>query len=422
MHRNKIRIKNFGPIKEGYTENKDGFFSVNNLTVFIGDQGSGKSTVAKLISTFLWIEKAFMRGDYNPSTFTTKEFIDLCKNQQLQEYFTERSELEFKGKAFSFMYTHSSNTFKIKKGKTEAYIRPKIMYIPSERNLISVIENAEKVQKLPPMLQEMIEELASAKKNYLQNEFKLLLPYYNVVFDKSSMKIFIKEKKYNSIVPLSHASSGLQSLVPLSIITNYLSDNNTKNLLLKLKDLSKYEKDNILEIIKNKIKDVPAIEDIVKSFFTSGIPNEVLSLKIVELTETLQPYINSCFINIVEEPEQNLFPASQVVILNDLIMNLNKASNNLLIITTHSPYILSAINNYLYADKLKSKGKRINLISENLLLNYNSVAAYKLENGCIKDITDDDLHMIDTTAIDDCSSEINNIYDHLYSLECVDET
>ena len=47
----KIRIKNFGPVKEGYLE-EDGWMDIKKVTVFIGNQGSGKSTVAKLISTF----------------------------------------------------------------------------------------------------------------------------------------------------------------------------------------------------------------------------------------------------------------------------------------------------------------------------------------------------------------------------------
>ena len=50
----KIKIKNFGPIKEGYQDN-DGWIDIKKVTVFIGNQGSGKSTVAKLISTFVWI-------------------------------------------------------------------------------------------------------------------------------------------------------------------------------------------------------------------------------------------------------------------------------------------------------------------------------------------------------------------------------
>ena len=64
----KIKIKNFGPIKEGCQEN-DGWLDVKKVTVFIGNQGSGKSTVAKLITTFMWIEKALTRGDYDKKNF-----------------------------------------------------------------------------------------------------------------------------------------------------------------------------------------------------------------------------------------------------------------------------------------------------------------------------------------------------------------
>jgi predicted ATPase len=68
----KIKIKNFGPIKEGYQEN-DGWIDIKKVTVFIGNQGSGKSTVAKLISTFTWIEKALVRGDYTKKWFERKK-------------------------------------------------------------------------------------------------------------------------------------------------------------------------------------------------------------------------------------------------------------------------------------------------------------------------------------------------------------
>ena len=54
----KIKIKNFGPIKEGYQED-DGWFDIKKVTVFIGNQGSGKSTIAKLISTFNQTEQIF---------------------------------------------------------------------------------------------------------------------------------------------------------------------------------------------------------------------------------------------------------------------------------------------------------------------------------------------------------------------------
>ena len=74
----KIKIKNFGPIKEGFIE-KEGWIDVKKVTVFVGNQGSGKSTVAKLISTFSWLEKSINRGDTdkNKISFTTfKEFFE----------------------------------------------------------------------------------------------------------------------------------------------------------------------------------------------------------------------------------------------------------------------------------------------------------------------------------------------------------
>ena len=51
--------------------------------------------------------------------------------------------------------------------------------------------------------------------------------------------------------------------------------------------------------------------------------------------------IESRFINIIEEPEQNLFPESQNKVLYDLLECNNVSEDNQLIITTHSPYIIS---------------------------------------------------------------------------------
>ena len=47
----RIVIKDFGPIKE--LEIND----IKKITIFIGDSGSGKSTVMKVISLFRWLYK-----------------------------------------------------------------------------------------------------------------------------------------------------------------------------------------------------------------------------------------------------------------------------------------------------------------------------------------------------------------------------
>lgn len=69
----RIRIKNFGPIRQGRLDN-DGWLDIKNVSVFIGNQGSGKSCVAKLISTFMWIEKALVRSDYAIADFSAEKF------------------------------------------------------------------------------------------------------------------------------------------------------------------------------------------------------------------------------------------------------------------------------------------------------------------------------------------------------------
>ena len=50
----KLIIKTFGPI-----QNAEVIF--NKVTIFVGEQGVGKSTIVKLYSLFTWLEKAITR-------------------------------------------------------------------------------------------------------------------------------------------------------------------------------------------------------------------------------------------------------------------------------------------------------------------------------------------------------------------------
>ena len=53
-----IKISNIGPIKEVD-------FRLNKVNVFMGEQSSGKSTIAKIVSYCQWVEKRFLLdGEY----------------------------------------------------------------------------------------------------------------------------------------------------------------------------------------------------------------------------------------------------------------------------------------------------------------------------------------------------------------------
>ena len=159
----KIKIKNFGPIKNGLLDN-DGFIDIKQVTVFIGNQATGKSTIAKIFSTFTWLEKALYTGDLKESYVKMyhrfeKEF---CAYQGLKEYFNNNTYLEYIGDSYSFIY--SNKKIELKRIKNE-YLTHKIMYVPAERNFLNLVDHPEKLKQLPKPLYTFLEEFEKAKKS-----------------------------------------------------------------------------------------------------------------------------------------------------------------------------------------------------------------------------------------------------------------
>ena len=101
-----------------------------------------------------------------------------------------------------------------------------------------------------------------------------------------------------------------------------------------------------------------------------------------------EKFNKTSFVNIVEEPEQNLFPTSQRDMLYSLLKINNEIPANKLIITTHSPYLVNYISVSVEAGKLKQgviaeKGGQLNEI---VPINADDLAIYQLkeEDGTIE--------------------------------------
>ena len=192
---------------------------------------------------------------------------------------------------------------------------------------------------------------------------------------------------------LNEAASGFQSAVPLFLVSKYFADS-TKN-----------------RASANKFKNVSEKKDFEKELDERKSNGDFLNKA-----------FNSCFINIVEEPEQNLFPNSQKSIVQFLLECLSENQNSKLVVTTHSPYILETINNSIYAATLQENGFDVNcLVSKNRQISYGNVSAYVVKSGEIHSIKADDIKQIDPKEIDGCSEEINSVYSKLSDLEFSDE-
>lgn len=344
----KIRIKNFGPIKGGYQEN-DGWLDIKKVTVFIGEQGSGKSTIAKLISTFTWIEKALNRGDIQMDRGI--DIINSIDWQRLKNYLNDNSEINYIGDRYRIDYVPSSESWPIiKRLESNNYVVPKIMYVPAERNFLSTIKSAFDVSGLPGPLAEFSEELKRAQ--FELKDLKLKLPIKNFFYEYDSRDdiSYVTGKNYK--INLLEASSGLQSLIPLFLVSRNLAskvkkENDPSTATVSANQSVRRDKE-ISSIMMNKT---------LTSEDKSRMVNEIFA-----------KYHNQCFINIVEEPEQNLFPTSQRQILNNLLEYTNLNINNSIILTTHSPYIINyltlAVKANFVHEKIRNSDKKNELLNK----------------------------------------------------------
>jgi predicted ATPase len=404
----KIKIRNFGPIKDGYIEN-DGFLEIKKVTLFIGNQGSGKSTIAKVLSTLLWIEKSINRGDLS-TDWSFNDFIEKFKYQNLTGYFRKDTIIDYRGELYSICYDKPNMKYPIiEKTNLPNYAVPKIMYVPSERNFLSVIKDAYRVRGLPEPLFEFAEELRKAQMPIGNTE--LLLPINNVYYkyDEVNEMGIIFNASYS--VNMTVASSGFQSFVPLFLVSHHLAhlvaqaDNKLNSNLISVNQKIKIDKQIAAVMLSTSLSDEE---------------------KLTEVSNIKSKFISTSFINIVEEPEQNLYPSSQHAVLNSLLAlnNLNEQSK--LIITTHSPYLVNYLTLAVKAEMLKASTNSDDLrktldqvVPLNATVSANELVIYELneQHGNIKKLETFDGLPSDENLLNEMLGETNEHFAQLLEIQ-----
>ena len=391
----RLIVKSFGPVKD-----LDILFK--KVTLFIGDQGTGKSCVAKLFSMFKWTEKVLSQKKYKLSYFEQYNRFQkmLCKYHRIESFVNESSYIKFEGDLYDFLYENGN--FSVIDKNHEIKGISKVMYVPAERSIVSVAENKSKLLKeLPDSSETFSDEFVNAKK-FFQNGYNL--PFEGLRFEYDSLNDagWIHGVDYK--VRLINASSGIQSSLPMCIVSEYLSSKISDKEEVKL---SKEEKDKlekrVAEIMQNE-----EYSDIIKDMMIRQLS-----------------YANryNQLINIVEEPELNLFPRSQMEVLFSLISNNASAEENMLVFTTHSPYSLAIINTMIMGAKTyanateEQRGQIEAILPVKYQINENEIAAYRLSSSdeCYcQSVINEKTGLVSKNELDSASDEIMRVFNSLY--------
>jgi len=120
----------------------------------------------------------------------------------------------------------------------------------------------------------------------------------------------------------------------------------------------------------------------------------------------------------VEEPEQNLYPKSQIETVKFMVENRGKSS---LSIMTHSPYILSILNVLIFAHKASNtndtlKEKISAIIPQAQQIDPDKFSAYLIEDGISKNIKGESTGMIQENTIDNIGDMLDDEFNELLDI------
>lgn len=377
MFSERLVVRSFGPIT-----NLD--IEFRRLTLFIGNQGSGKSTLSKLLTICRDYNWWLLLMENANTDDVKKAFFDFGINEYFMEdtfisYTIIGFSIKYENGKFSIVSDHISaddirKYFQFLNKRygngqdsyinedylkdLEPYARA-VLYILAERNLVgnlseSLASMLTAQVPLPKPLMEYMGMFERAKKEYPTYN----IPFFNVKFVKKNGRERIELVGKNKDLPLSACSSGLQSAIPMLMVIDYA---------LKT--------------------------DIFNSF-------------------------------VIEEPEQNLFPQNQFEMLSFVTSRLwHPSYRRQFIITTHSPYLLSSLNVLMLAYKLQHieevREEAEKIIIPGYTVNPDDVAVYSLNpesSEYCKSLISEKTGLVSVNELDSVSEIIGDNFDRLYNL------
>ncbi|GAB3739494.1 DUF3696 domain-containing protein [Hymenobacter agri] len=384
-------VKNFGPIKDATVDFK-------RVTVFIGPTGGGKSTLAKLAAIFLGGQVKVVDNKVNIdqplryyNIFNYKELnSSIVWKKSNGNHFMVDKPIEVE---FEFENALTS------KGVVEDLVNKLTNQFARETGITGLAN--EEIKKA--FISQLVEAHLNGRPNGKSDSYSI-----NYI---PTERVFIPAIEY-SWAGLMRDDIGLPKL--LLDFANDFSLSRSEVLELNIPFLNvKYFHVGGRDFIK-----IPNRESLLMLLETaSGIQSVTPLLVLLEHlsrnTEQAQSFI-------IEEPELNLYPTAQRDLVYWLLEKCTQGENDLTI-TTHSPYVLTALNIALYAHKIATqyphqKKKVEKILPAKYWLKPEDFSAYYVGGGGVNSIFDPKAGLIDENSLDSVSMELADVFNALTRL------
>lgn len=378
-----LEIKDFGPIKHIHVED------IKSMTVLIGESGSGKSTIMKVLALSRWLYKMMSIRSYLKYSGVKKtpfrfRIDSLLRTIGLENYMRTSSIITYK---------NDEVVIRLENGNlngTSQYIPKsqlsleKISFIADNRNLVADIIEGKISVKKQFYLNETYEDYVKASESIRDFGVDYLGVKLEVRKTQQGLKhrIVSNENGNTFDIKLSDASSGMKNIMPLNLIVEYYS---------KKFDIVGSMNQAIFSYVTkaDSLKDFKAVENVGE-----------LSHKRVHL--------------FIEEPELSLFPESQLhlmdFITDRVVSNGPRDYDMSLMIATHSPYIVNYLNVLL---SRKTNGDYLN---DRPGVDEKQLDVYRVFEGEIQSLmtlTKDGKTRVDATDMVETMEAIGNEYAEL---------
>ncbi len=400
-----LKIQNVGPIKHVDIE-------LQKLNVIIGEQSSGKSCVLKIACYCDWVEKqlaVYLLADKfkQPNYF----YDELVRFHKLDGYIRKESVIEYETDFVNFKYEAATDTFiQTPKINFFGYCNHKICYIPAERTLVSSIPDWINIKLGDNNIRSFMADWAEARSEVKLAQILNLGVTYGYVSDTHSDRMLIDNT--NLIFDLTNVSSGLQSVTPLVVLFQYLC-NGLEKIATKssvMTALTINEAVNRLETFGKEASTPTTLKEKLDKNLRAIRQNWLRKMTYLDHSDIY-----------LEEPEMNLFPNTQAELVAWMVEQINSNDNHSLFVATHSPYILTALNNLIQAGNIVSENANkiedvAAIVPMKRILNYDNIGAFAIEDGMVRSIKDAEFHLIAADKIDDASSVIAQQFDQLLAL------